>query len=244
MKSLRVGTSPSLFRFDHTSTWKVVGAEAPSAYPTKLIGDPDLPAEMVLPVGQELWTFTQFKRYGAKHWKAKLVQIVPLQFDVAAVLRAVGDFTASAHTCEPEQCPTCTALARSITAAATPAVPTDMQPKLPKAAAIRQQKPWGKEVVVPPLSHDGLTPAQYKVLRVNPGGELSVQYHPQRTEWLMLISGIASLNDHIMDAYIVYTIPPRTIHHIVALGEQGAVIFEWGTEEDVTIRLSDKYGRR
>lgn len=114
----------------------------------------------------------------------------------------------------------------------------------------RIEKPWGEELI---LNRVGDTVV--KLLRIKPGCRLSLQYHRQKHETLMLLSGSArltlgssaeSLHSARLDPDVRVLIEPRTVHRVAA-GSAGADILEVATrlsdDEDDIVRLADDYGR-
>lgn len=109
----------------------------------------------------------------------------------------------------------------------------------------RIPKPWGYELIW------GKTDRYVgKVLHVNMGQSLSLQYHEMKDETLYVIRGKVRLSlQHgdekrtvILEVGQAFHIPPRLIHRIEALEE--ADIIEASTSElDDVVRLEDRYGR-
>jgi mannose-6-phosphate isomerase-like protein (cupin superfamily) len=111
--------------------------------------------------------------------------------------------------------------------------------------AIRVEKPWGYEL------HWAKT-HQYvgKVLHVNAGHALSLQYHNVKDETILLWSGRLlfevqtenGLEQRDMRPGDRIHVTPKTIHRMTALEDSD--IFEVSTPElhDV-VRLEDRYGR-
>lgn len=103
-------------------------------------------------------------------------------------------------------------------------------------------KPWGEEII---FTESNL-PYTGKIIRINAGSRLSLQYHDQKTETLTLISGTANLtqNQSIqpMEINLGYTILPLIHHRIETITD--CVIFEVSTPETgTTFRLEDDYNR-
>lgn len=108
-------------------------------------------------------------------------------------------------------------------------------------------KPWGFEILVTPkdLSYSG------KISFTKAGERWSLQYHDQKIETLVLLSGQANLslgpdiNSLVtlpMDVNQEYTIKPPTIHRFQAV--TNCVTAEFATPETgTTIRLEDDYSR-
>lgn len=112
---------------------------------------------------------------------------------------------------------------------------------LSKAAEGRVDKPWGYEL------RWAITDRYLgKVLHVNRGEALSLQYHQRKDEWIMLASGVLELE---LDGAVHRLVPgdtahitPGTRHRMVAV--EDCDIFEVSTPEiDDVVRLEDRYGR-
>jgi mannose-6-phosphate isomerase len=108
-------------------------------------------------------------------------------------------------------------------------------------------KPWGHETI---WAHS----ERYvgKILHINAGQELSVQYHNRKDETVYLLSGQivyrvqdqdeGALDDVQLKIGESFRITPGTIHQMVALTD--CDVLEVSTPEvDDIVRLSDKYGR-
>lgn len=108
-------------------------------------------------------------------------------------------------------------------------------------------KPWGKEII---LTTSDL-PYTSKILKINAGQRLSLQYHEQKLETLCLISGEAnliwgkdvnSLTTEKLFPETGYTITPGTIHRFEAITD--CQLFESSTGEiGITHRLQDDANR-
>jgi mannose-6-phosphate isomerase len=107
-------------------------------------------------------------------------------------------------------------------------------------------KPWGHETIW------ALTDRYVgKILHINAGHELSVQYHNVKDETVYLLSGqivyrvkgnAGLLEDVNLKLGEAFRITPGTIHQMVALTD--CDVLEVSTPElDDVVRLSDKYGR-
>ena len=110
----------------------------------------------------------------------------------------------------------------------------------------RIDKPWGYELV---FAHT----ERYvgKILHVDAGQALSLQYHERKDETLYLAAGSCELQvqedgtmvRHEMVAGDAYHVRPFTRHRMIA-GEQGCEFVEVSTPElDDVVRLEDRYGR-
>jgi quercetin dioxygenase-like cupin family protein len=90
-----------------------------------------------------------------------------------------------------------------------------------------------------------------KILHINAGQELSVQYHNKKDETVHLLAGrisyrVQSGSDILRDVHLElgesFRITPGTIHQMVALTD--CDVLEVSTPElDDVVRLSDRYGR-
>jgi len=108
-------------------------------------------------------------------------------------------------------------------------------------------KPWGKEII---FSESNL-PYTAKILEISAGKRLSLQYHDQKTETLVLFSGQAKLirgptQHELKETEMVinegYTIQKMEVHRLEALSD--CRIFEASTPEiGTTFRLEDDTGR-
>jgi mannose-6-phosphate isomerase len=103
-------------------------------------------------------------------------------------------------------------------------------------------KPWGWEDVWAETE-------QYvgKFLHILPSKRLSLQYHTEKDETFMLVSGLAFYNDGYGTSQLQLNKPvrvkPNDLHRISA-GPDGAVLVEVSTPEvGQTVRLDDDYGR-
>ncbi|HEY1952607.1 MAG TPA: cupin domain-containing protein [Gemmatimonadaceae bacterium] len=112
---------------------------------------------------------------------------------------------------------------------------------------VRVAKPWGHETI-------WARSDRYvgKILHINAGQELSVQYHNRKDETVYLLSGqivyrVQRHGDDALDDVQLkigesFRITPGTIHQMVALTD--CDVLEVSTPEvDDIVRLSDKYGR-
>lgn len=103
------------------------------------------------------------------------------------------------------------------------------------------EKPWGREVW-------WAVTDRYvgKVLEVRSGAALSLQLHRVKMESLLFRrgSGTLVLGDRSLPvrAWLAVTIPPGTVHRIVA--DSDLEVIEVSTPElDDVVRLQDAYGR-
>jgi mannose-6-phosphate isomerase len=126
-------------------------------------------------------------------------------------------------------------------------VPTPRKrPGSGRVAVVKVPKPWGYETIWARTD-------RYvgKILHINAGEELSVQYHNRKDEIVHLLSGelvyrVQGDADLLEDVQLKlgesFRITPGTIHQIVALTD--CDVLEVSTPElDDIVRLSDKYGR-
>lgn len=110
----------------------------------------------------------------------------------------------------------------------------------------RVEKPWGYELI---FAHT----ARYvgKILHVDAGQALSLQYHRVKDETLFVREGSfelvvdegQGLITRTMHAGDSYHVTPGTIHRMIA-GPDGCDILEVSTPElDDVVRIEDRYGR-
>ncbi|MCU1246315.1 MAG: hypothetical protein JWN02_2225 [Acidobacteria bacterium] len=110
----------------------------------------------------------------------------------------------------------------------------------------RVAKPWGYELI---FAHTDRYVG--KILHVNQGESLSLQYHEKKEETLYLVSGelkltVESKGDRrelIMRAGDTFHVPPLLIHRMEAIVDSD--VAEVSTPElDDVVRLEDRYGRK
>jgi len=116
--------------------------------------------------------------------------------------------------------------------------------------AARQDKPWGHELIFAALEGRYIG----KVIHVNAGESLSLQYHQEKEETISVISGEALIEygtsaDHLTDQHFTagdtIHLPPGVLHRITAVSDLDfaeASTAQPGWREDV-VRLEDRYGR-
>ncbi|MGQ0645988.1 MAG: cupin domain-containing protein [Gemmatimonadaceae bacterium] len=111
----------------------------------------------------------------------------------------------------------------------------------------RVSKPWGHETI---WAHTDRYVG--KVLHINAGHALSVQYHEVKDETVHLLTGEmkywvqlpgdAELRDQLLRAGDSFRITPGTIHYMEAVTD--CDVLEASTPElDDVVRLKDRYGR-
>ncbi len=107
-------------------------------------------------------------------------------------------------------------------------------------------KPWGYELI---FAHTDRYAG--KILHVDAGQALSLQFHEEKDETLFLLEGeyllVVEEDGEMVDRTIraggSYHIPVGTRHRMVA-GPDGCDILEVSTPElDDVVRLEDRYGR-
>lgn len=110
----------------------------------------------------------------------------------------------------------------------------------------RVDKPWGYELI---FAHTGRYAG--KILHVDAGHALSLQYHERKDETLYLASGECELQveeqgtmmSHQLRAGDCYHVVPLTRHRMIA-GPAGCEFIEVSSPElDDVVRLEDRYGR-
>ncbi|HJU67649.1 MAG TPA: cupin domain-containing protein [Gemmatimonadaceae bacterium] len=109
----------------------------------------------------------------------------------------------------------------------------------------RVPKPWGYEII---WAHTDRYVG--KVLHINAGHALSVQYHNRKDETVYLLKGEmkywVKLGDELEDVRLregdAFRITPGTVHYMEAITD--CDILEASTPElDDVVRLQDRYGR-
>ena len=113
------------------------------------------------------------------------------------------------------------------------------------SSTLEVEKPWGR---FEQYTHN--MSSTVKVITVQPGGALSLQYHHRRDElWVVLDSGVqVELGDEVLRpgrGEKVF-IPRKTSHRLSAVGDQPVRVLEvsFGEfDEDDIVRLEDVYGR-
>jgi mannose-6-phosphate isomerase len=121
-----------------------------------------------------------------------------------------------------------------------------MSPEFGRVEASRVEKPWGYEL-------QWAITDRYagKVLHVNKGEALSLQYHEHKDEFLYISKGGVEielggrdgvLTRHRMQTGDTLHIAPGTRHRLTAVEDTD--IFEVSTPEvDDVVRIDDRYGR-
>jgi mannose-6-phosphate isomerase len=121
-----------------------------------------------------------------------------------------------------------------------------LRPEFGRAETSRVEKPWGYEL------RWAITDRYAgKVLHINKGEALSLQYHELKDEFQYVITGAVdmelggpdgSLTKHRMHAGDTLHITPGTRHRLTAVEDTD--IFEVSTPEmDDVVRIEDRYGR-
>ncbi|MBT8398031.1 MAG: cupin domain-containing protein [Gemmatimonadetes bacterium] len=115
-----------------------------------------------------------------------------------------------------------------------------------KQAPHRVEKPWGYELIWAQTS-------EYvgKILHINAGESLSLQYHEVKDETIFLYSGkmrfwVGSSMEVLEEVELgegeAFRVLPGTIHRMQALTE--CDVFEASTPQlDDVVRIEDRYGR-
>jgi mannose-6-phosphate isomerase len=122
-----------------------------------------------------------------------------------------------------------------------------VRPKSGRVKVTHVPKPWGHETI-------WAQSERYvgKIIHINAGHELSVQYHNRKDETIYLLWGeivyrVQREGDDILDDVQLqlgesFRITPGTIHQMIAVTD--CDVLEVSTPEvDDIVRLSDKYGR-
>jgi mannose-6-phosphate isomerase len=105
-------------------------------------------------------------------------------------------------------------------------------------------KPWGHEIIF------ALAPRKYagKILVINKGKRLSLQYHRRKHESLYVLKGRLTLRlgrkTVTAGPGAAFAVPPNTVHRFEARRGRVTLIEVSTTELDDVVRLEDDYGRR
>lgn len=115
-----------------------------------------------------------------------------------------------------------------------------------KEVVRRVEKPWGYELI---FAHTDRYVG--KLLHIEPGQALSLQYHHRKDETFFVAKGEIELQVE-EDGELIkqplrqgesYHVTPGTRHRMVA-SDRGCELFEVSTPElDDVVRLEDRYGR-
>ncbi len=119
-------------------------------------------------------------------------------------------------------------------------------PEIKRADESRIDKPWGYEI------RWAVTDRYLgKIIHVNKGEALSLQYHERKDEWLLLTNGEVDIEIGSTDRDLKKVrmrpgdsvhLPPGTRHRVTAVGDSD--IYEVSTADmDDVVRLEDRYGR-
>jgi len=119
-------------------------------------------------------------------------------------------------------------------------------PEIRRADESRVDKPWGYEI------RWAVTDRYLgKIIHVNQGEALSLQYHEHKDEWLLVNKGAVDIEIGGLDGELearrmragdAVHLPPYTRHRVTAVEDSD--IFEVSTPEiDDVVRLEDRYGR-
>ena len=119
-------------------------------------------------------------------------------------------------------------------------------PEIRRADESRVDKPWGYEI------RWAVTDRYLgKIIHVNQGEALSLQYHEHKDEWLLVSKGAVDIEIGGLDGELearrmragdAVHLPPYTRHRVTAVEDSD--IFEVSTPEiDDVVRLEDRYGR-
>ena len=119
-------------------------------------------------------------------------------------------------------------------------------PEITRADESRIDKPWGYEI------RWAITDRYLgKIIHVNKGEALSLQYHERKDEWLLLTKGEVDIEIGSTDRDLKKVrmrpgdsvhLPPGTRHRVTAVEDSD--IYEVSTADmDDVVRLEDRYGR-
>lgn len=137
-----------------------------------------------------------------------------------------------------------------MTSAENTGTPADPGQQATVFQSVRQDKPWGHEMIFAAI--DGKYVG--KIIHVNPGQSLSLQYHKEKEETISVVSGEALIEHGLVADHLVSErfgpgdtihLPPGVLHRITAISDldfaEASTAYP-GWREDV-VRLEDRYGR-
>ena len=105
------------------------------------------------------------------------------------------------------------------------------------------KKPWGYELIF------ALAPKKYagKILVINKGKRLSLQYHKRKHESVYVLKGKLTLRlgnkTHTAGPGSAFTVAPGTVHRFESRHARVTLLEVSTTELDDVVRLQDDYGR-
>lgn len=123
----------------------------------------------------------------------------------------------------------------------------DGNPQTGRVTVTHVPKPWGYEIIWAHTSH-----YVGKILHVNAGEALSVQYHREKDETVHLLSGemiyrvklpgSAEIQDMHLKQGESFRVAPGTVHYMQAVTDCDVLEASTAHLDDV-VRLEDRYGR-
>jgi quercetin dioxygenase-like cupin family protein len=108
-------------------------------------------------------------------------------------------------------------------------------------------KPWGREEIFADTQH-----YVGKILFINQGEALSLQYHQVKEETLRVLDGeldliagprVEDLETHRLAAGAVFHLAPGVLHRMIAISDCRLLEVSTNHLDDV-VRLEDRYGRQ
>ena len=112
-----------------------------------------------------------------------------------------------------------------------------------KFKVLKTAKPWGHELL---FAH---APKKYagKLIVIEKGKRLSLQYHRRKHESVYVLSGKLTLvlgkKTYVAGPGAAFAVPPGTIHRFESRHGRVTLIEVSTTQLDDVVRLSDDYGR-
>lgn len=108
-------------------------------------------------------------------------------------------------------------------------------------------RPWGRERII-----EANDKYAFKILEVDPGQRLSLQYHERKTETMYCLYGCGTLylekagqkREMTLLPGRFVTIEPGTVHRLEAYADSTVVVMEASSPElDDVVRIEDDYNR-
>lgn len=106
-----------------------------------------------------------------------------------------------------------------------------------------EKRPWGSFTQF--IKNE---PATVKIIVVKPGQSLSLQYHHDREEFWVVLSGVGSVvvgkKKYVAKEGKTFVVPPKTLHRISATTALSILEIATGHfDETDIVRVEDVYGR-
>jgi mannose-6-phosphate isomerase-like protein (cupin superfamily) len=112
-----------------------------------------------------------------------------------------------------------------------------------KQTVVKVVKPWGHELI---FAHDAKRYAG-KILVIEKGKRLSLQYHRRKTETVYVLKGKLTVrlgtSTRVAGPGSAFTVPVKTVHRFESHHGRVTLVEVSTPELDDVVRLEDDYGR-